>query len=289
MNKSILMIMGGALVVAIFVAMIVQSKLGGHQKAEGTEVLVAAKKLLIGEKAKKEDVRWQSWPEDAVFKGMIKRADQKDEEKLAVYDAPLRRSVEAGEPITEQAMIADVKGANNFLAASIGPGMRAMSVGVKPETSVAGFISPGDYVDVILSYSPKLSSDLQPYSNDVVQNYASETVLSNVKVLAVDQEAKDEGREAKTVKTVTLEVSKQGAEVLALATNMGDISLSLRHMGDKDSEKDTKSSLTTDISKSLVMKKVADIMEKEKTSSDTIRVYSGTSIQNVPVRAGGKQ
>jgi pilus assembly protein CpaB len=287
MNKNVLMIMGGALAVAILVALVVQSKLGGSSEpAKGVEILVATKKLLEGEKIKPDDVRWQSWPEDALFTGMIKRADQKDDTKLAVYDAPLRRTVEAGEPVTDQATISDAKGATNYLAASIAPGLRAVSVAVKPETAVSGFVGPGDYVDVILSYQPKLSGDMQLYSSNVVQNYASETILSNVRVLAVDQEVKNSEREAKTVKTVTLEVTKAGAETLYLAQTMGEISLSLRHMGDKDTDTDKKSSLTTDMSRSAVMKRVEKIKNEEKTSSDTVRVYSGSTIQNVPVRAG---
>jgi pilus assembly protein CpaB len=286
MNKSVLMIMGGALAVALLVAMVVQSRLGGHDKSSGTEILVANKKLHMGEKIKPADVRWQSWPEAALFKGVIRRSEQKDEKKLSVYDAPLRRTVEAGEPVTEQSAISDAKGAKNFLAASIRPGLRAVSVAVRPETAVAGFVGPGDYVDVILSYQPKITGELQQYSADVVQNYASETILSNVRVLAVDQNVKGEDREAKTVKTVTLEVTRPGAETLYLAEKMGEISFSLRRMGDKDGEQEMKSSLTTDMSRSAVIRRVEKIRDKEKTSSDTVRVYSGTGIQNVPVRTG---
>jgi pilus assembly protein CpaB len=283
------MIMGGALVVALLVALVVNSKLSGHSASSSTEILVSNKRLLVGEKIQAADVRWQQWPEDAMFKGVIKRSDQKDETKLAIYDAPLRRVVEPGEPVTDQATISDLKNASNFLAATIAPGMRAASVAVKPETSVAGFLSPGDYVDVILSYSPKLSSDLQGYSADVVQEYASETILSNVKVLAVDQESKDQDRAAKTAKTITLEVTKSGAETLALAERMGEIILSLRRMGEVDSLNDKKPLLTTDVSKSLVMKRVTDAMERSRTDSGTVRVYSGTTIQNVPVRSGAEK
>jgi pilus assembly protein CpaB len=288
MNKNVLMIMGGALAVAIIVAMIVQSKLGGsHEKATGVEILVANKKLLQGEKIKADDVRWQAWPEDALFTGVIRRSEQKDEKKLAVYDAPLRRIVEAGEPITEQVTITDAKGGSNYLAAAIAPGMRAVSVGVKAETAVSGFVGPGDFVDVILSYQPKMNGELQQYSGGIVQTFATETILSNVKVLAVDQDVKGDERDPKaSAKTVTLEVSKTGAETLYLAQTMGSISLSLRHLGEKDTASDQKPSITTDMSRSAVIKRVEKIRNEEKTSSDTVRVYSGNSIQNVPVRAG---
>src|SRR5690606_13498786 len=100
-----------------------------------------------------------------------------------VYDAPLRRNIEAGEPITRQALVPDAKGGNNFLAALIAPGMRAMAVSVKANTVAGGFIAPGDRVDVILSYAPRLSSDMQSFSGEYIRRYASETILSNIKVL----------------------------------------------------------------------------------------------------------
>ena len=277
--------MGVALAVAILVALVVQAKLSS--KAPGSagntvEILIAKKKLSVGEKITEKDVLWKAWPESNLFKGVIRKDQQEDEKKLSVYETPLRRDIESGAPITTDAIIPDVKGGNSFLAASIAPGMRAMAISVKPDSSVGGFISPGDYVDVVLSYAPNISSDLQTYSQGIIQRYASQTVLSNIKVLAVDQEAKDEEREAKVAKTVTLELSKQGAEILALATSMGDISLSLRRLGEKDTPKDRAASITTDATTINVLKKIMG--EMQKTNSRTVRVYSGANIENVPVR-----
>lgn len=283
MNRQLVMILGGAAVVALLVAAVVSAKLSGGTKAPTTQILVAARKMAVGEKIKPEDVRWQPWPDAALFRGMIKKVDQKDLKKLTVYDAPLRRAVEAGEPVTDQIVILG-KGGGNFLAASIAPGMRAASISVKPETAVAGFLTPGDFVDVILSYAPTVSGDLRDYSGALVQKFASETVLSNVKVLAVDQEAKDQNREAKAAKTITLEVSKEGAQVLALADRMGDISLSLRRMGEEDTPADRKKALTTDVSTSEVLRRLAGAAARGKTSSETVRVYRGAEIENVPVR-----
>lgn len=282
------MVMGGAIIVAILVAMIVQAKLSPKSEVSGgtsVEILVANKKLLTGERIKPEDVRWQGFPEASAFKGVIKKSDQEDEKDLAVYDTPLRRDIESGEPITMQAIIADVKGGGNFLAASIEPGMRGVGISVKANTAAGGFIAPGDHVDVILSYTAKLDRDAADFAGGVVNRYASQTILSNVKVLAVDQTSKDEGREAKIAKTVTLEVTREGAEILALADSMGDVSLSLRRLGEKDNEVDMLTPLTTDATTSEVIRKINDIMEKSKTTSNTVRVYSGTEIQNIPVRS----
>ena len=290
MNKSVLMIMGGALTVAILVAMIVNAKLSpkSHEATQGTQILVAKRSLMTGDTLKPTDVKWQDWPDDGMFKGVIKKTDQPDETKLDVYDAPLRRNIEAGEPITKQALIPDAKGGNNFLAATISPGMRAVGIAVKADTIAGGFVAPGDNVDVVLSYAPDLPSGANEYGGSVIQHYASQTILKNIRVLAVDQSS-DENREAKAAKTVTLEVTPDGAEVLALADRMGDITLALRRIGEKDSTENAP--LVTDATTSDVLKKLRKIKEAMEVSGSTIRLYSGNTVQNVPVRAssGGEQ
>ncbi len=117
MNKTILMIMGGALLIAVLLAVVVQSKLGGGSKqaqSKTTEILVAKRKLMTGDVLTAEDVKWQTWPDPSLFKGVIKKSDQADEKKLEIYDAPLRRNIENAEPVTRQAMVIDIKGGNNF-------------------------------------------------------------------------------------------------------------------------------------------------------------------------------
>ena len=293
MNRSTAMIMGGALVVAIIVAMLVQMKMSPKQKAdkaqaETTEVLVANKKLLTGEVLKAENVHWEQVPDSLVFKGMIKRKDQEDENKLEVYDKPLRRVIESGEPVTTQALVTNAEGGNNFLSASIEPGMRAIAVPVKPEAMAGGFIAPGDYVDVIMTYQVNLrgGDEEKTTASAIIQKFASETILSNIHVLAVDQNAKENGHEAKIGKTVTLEVTKGDAQVLVMAVSMGQISLSLRRLGEKDTVADRDVPLTTDVSTSRVMQKVRASVEQSKTSSSTVRMYSGANVSNVPVRLG---
>ena len=288
MNKSVLIIMGFALIVAMGVALVVQKKLApsgdGTPALPTVEILVAGKKMLVGEKLEAAAVRWQSWPEAALFDGVIRRAEDQSLEDISVYEAPLRRNIEAGEPVTMQALIPDTKGGTNFLAALIDPDMRAMSVAVKPNTMAGGFITPGDRVDVILSYTPRLSRTAQEHADKYVSRYASQTVLSNVRVLAVDQSAKEENREAKIAKTVTLEVSQEGGQVLALASAMGDITLALRRIGDVDDEKSKVIPLTTDVTTSDVIKKLNNIATQSKTSNQAVRMYGGPQIVNVPVR-----
>lgn len=288
MNKSVLMIMGGALIVAITVALIVQAKLSpksGGAAPKTIEILVATKQLLIGQTLQTTDVRWQVWPESGAFKGVVRKDTETNIEKLDVYKAPLRRTIEAGEPVTTQALVPDTKGGNNFLAAMIAPDMRAVSIAVKANTMVGGFLAPGDHVDVILSYAPNLPNDAKKFSDEYVRRFASQTVLTNVKVLAVDQDAKNQDRQAKVGKTITLEVTQEGAQIVALATRMGDLTLALRRIGEKDEPKSVPVPFTTDATTSEVVKKMNEIVRKSKTDTNVIRMYNGTDIVNVPVRA----
>lgn len=278
---------------AIFVAMIVSAKLSPKTK-EGApvtatvEILVAARDLSVGDTLKEKDVRWDSLPEASVYKGVIKRKDQADEKKLAVYDQPLRRNIAKGEAITTQSLIADMKGSGSFLSAMLEPNMRAVAISVKAESSAGGFVAPADYVDVILTHNVNLKGEAENYSTNFVQRYASETIISNVKVLAVDQNSKDDSHEAKVARTVTVAVTKEQAQKLALATSMGSLTLSLRRLGEKDTKDDINAPLTTDVTSSQVIRDIYDTMDKSKTASGSVRLYNGSDVQNVPVRTTGK-
>lgn len=289
MNKSVLLIMGGALIVAITVALIVQAKLAPKSTAGAApkmvEILVANKQIPVGDTLKAADVRWQKWPESGAFKGVIRKTPEASEiEKLDVYKSPVRRMIEAGEPVTRQALVPDIKIGNNFLSARISPGMRAVAVPVKASTMVGGFLAPGDHVDVILSYTPNLPNVEDEVSDAVIRRFASQTVLTNVKVLAVDQNAKDEDRPAKVAKTVTLEVTQEGAQIVALADRMGDITLALRRIGEKDAPVSVPVPLTTDATTSAVVRKLNELNRKNKNAGGAIRMYSGSQVINVPVR-----
>lgn len=280
MNKNVIFIMSGALAVAIVVAMLVQAKLGGKGgDVPMTEILVAAKSLNTGTTIKKEDIKWKSWPEGSVFKGAIVKSQQKDPEKLEVVGQVLRRGLNADEPITTSATVPSTKG-GNFMAASLQSGMRAMSIKATADNSVGGFASPGDRVDVILTYQVKMAKSLQNYAGAVVNRFASQTVLSNVRVMAVDQNAKEGDREAKVGKTVTLEVSKEGAEVLALAAKMGSLTLALRRIGDEADDLGS-DRLNTDVKLSDVMQRLVGM----QGDVSHVRMYNGSNVQNIPVRS----
>lgn len=290
MNRSVLLVMGGALMVAIVVALIVQSKVGPKARTADTssQVLVASKQMAVGEKLKPENVRWEPWPSGGMYTGVYKRDEYPDDKMPEIFDTPLRRQIESGEPVTRQALIPDVKGGNNFFAATISPGMRAVGLRINDVTSVGGFVAPGDNVDIILSYQANLPAATQAMGDVLVGRFASQTILSNVKVMAVDQSFKDEGREAKIAKVVTVEVTREGAEMLALAQQMGELSLALRRIGEKDTPESMVTPLTTEAGTSEVIRKLNEVMTTGGPAA-TVRIYNGNTVQNVPVRPSGQQ
>ncbi len=114
-----------------------------------------------------------------------------------------------------------------FLAAVLNPGMRGVSVPVNATSGIAGFVFPGDWVDIILTIRVNEKSE---ESGNNRTRYFSETLLTDVRVLAVDQNIENEKGEVNVAKTATLEVTTKQAEMIAIALEMGSISLSLHSL-----------------------------------------------------------
>lgn len=286
MNKSVLMIMGGALLIAALVGYVVQSKMPSAPVASTStiEVLVANKAILVGTKLKPEDIRWQSWPDDANFKGLIKKSDQPDLKKLTAIGSPLRRSIESGEPVTTASLVMDAK--ETYLSAFIAPNMRAISIPISSTTAAAGFITPGDYVDIILTYTPKMPAPAQQFLNKITQRYANEVILRKVKVLAIDQNSKTDKHDPKLGKTATIEVSLEDAQKITMAEKMGTLTLYLRRLGEEETVSNPPPSIRTDMQTSELMKLVRVMVQEASREEQTgaVRMYSGNTVQNLPVR-----
>ncbi|MDY0028917.1 MAG: Flp pilus assembly protein CpaB [Pseudobdellovibrionaceae bacterium] len=280
MNKNILIVLGGGFLVALLVAIIVQASFSN--KKEGmVEILVASKAVTTGDTVSDTNFKWQEWPEASVVPGAVVR--KKSEKITDVAKGRLRRDMVAGEPLFLASLTSAGKG--NILAASMEPGMRAMAIKVSAESMVGGFISPSDRVDVLLTYQVKLSGSEKDEVADRVSKHATQTVLENVKVLAIDQNAgKEEAGKAKVGRTVTLEVDVQGAERLALASEMGDLSLVLRALGDDATSDPKKRPFTTDVEVGAVLKEIGKIKKNSGGNSNIVRVYNGQTIENVNVR-----
>ncbi|MBI1211725.1 MAG: Flp pilus assembly protein CpaB [Alphaproteobacteria bacterium] len=193
---------------------------------ETTEVLVAAKAIPVGSKIMPGDLKWSGWPKNALDPSYMSHDAQPQALEDSTNGFIARAPLLPGEPVTGQKIVkADGAG---FMAAVLTPGMRGVSVKVSAEMGAGGFILPNDRVDIILTR--KLGNDDQG-----VPSFRSMTVLRSVRVLAIDQTAKEDGDSNSIVgKTATLEVSPKQAEVLALAESMGDLHLSLRSLSTPD-------------------------------------------------------
>jgi pilus assembly protein CpaB len=139
--------------------------------------------------------------------------------------------VTAGQPVTRGSLVGPQD--RGFLAAALGPGMRAITVPVNASTGVAGFVFPGDHVDLVLTQQVEGGGDGPSLK-------ASETIVRNIRVLATDQRVTDKDKDGKTeVKTfsnVTIEVTPRIAEKITVAQSIGTLSLSLRSIADNTSE-----------------------------------------------------
>lgn len=189
------------------------------------DVLVAKSDIGLGQTVKPEDLQWQTWPAATASSNFIRRTDRPDA-TTQIAGSIARAPLIAGEPIREQKLVkADGSG---FMAAILPSGMRAISTEISPETGAGGFILPNDRVDVILSEHQKNTEN--PSAPDLV---VSETILPNVRVLAIDQAPKEkDGQNAVLGKTVTLELRPDQAEKLARSRQMGTLTLALRSIAD---------------------------------------------------------
>jgi len=214
-------------------------------------VLVARGQITRGQILKPENLAWRPWPESGIDPANI-QAGTKPLESFAGWVA--RERIGAGDPITETKIVQP--GSRGFLAAALQPGMQAISVVVTPASDVSGFILPGDHVDVVITHTLPGTGD-----NPGTQHRAAETVLRDVRVLGVDQKLDSKG-EAVVAHTATLEVTPKQSEIIAVASEIGKLSLSLRSLGtpqseDRDSSGDASSgtyTLDSDVSRLISQK-----------------------------------
>ena len=229
----------GALVIAVVTAVMAKNMFTGAGADQanaapvvpaGPKVLVARKALPVGTIIDAESLAFQAWPKELVQNAYYTEgAPDADISKL--LGTVVRNPITAGQPLTKGALV----GPNDrgFLAAALGPGMRAVTVPVSTTSGVAGFIFPGDRVDMVLTQEVTGGGDGPPLK-------VSETIIRNLRVLATDQRIdskNEEGKtEVKTFATVTLEATPRIAEKIAVAQAMGTLSLSLRSIADNTAE-----------------------------------------------------
>lgn len=205
------------------------------QKTIEQKVLVAKQSLPAGRIIRPGDLTWQSWPSDGIAAGYRVKGKHKLTDDVG---SVVRRGIDAHTPITAASTVKP--GDRGFLAAVLTPGHRAVAVPVNASSVIAGLVFPGDRVDLILSYKYTMSSaGGKAGANRQTRRQASETVLRNIRVLALDQNTDDQKSRKGVPKTATLEVTPKQAELVALATQLGRISLSLRSLASMDGAVET--------------------------------------------------
>lgn len=207
---SLVLALGAAMLARNWIA--VQLNAAANSGPAGTAVVVAAMDIPFGTKVEGRHVRLVEMPNGSVPSGYFGRFED-------VVGQIATQKVLTGEVLVRERLSEHVGGST--LSAIIKPNMRAVTVRVNDVVGVAGFLLPGNRVDVVAAYKEE-------------QRTRSETVIQNVKVLAVDQTASSDRNEPVVVRAVTLEVTPEDAEKLVLAEQRGTIQLALRNPRDEE-------------------------------------------------------
>ena len=239
MDVKKIVLLVGALVVAAITAVMAKNMFAGAgaPQAEaapvvpaGPEVLVATRALPVGTIIDAEAFKYQQWPEGLVQPAYFIKG-QNAVNPADLLGAVVRNEITAGQPLTQGALIKP--GERGFLAAALGPGMRAITVAVSATSGVNGFVFPGDRVDIVLTQEVTGGGEGQALK-------VSETIIRNIRVLATDKRMTAQNADGKPevvdISTVTLEATPKIAEKIAVAQTIGQISLSLRSLADNTAE-----------------------------------------------------
>jgi pilus assembly protein CpaB len=232
MNVTRIAILAVAAIAAGAAALLVRGMLGGGTPAVQaslpppaivtTEVLVAAKEVPPGQALDAASVRWEAWPRSSIAASFITKDAQPDVAKV-VEGVVVRSPLVAGQPITDASIVHT--NSAGFLAATVAPGMRAVAIPVSADSGAGGFILPNDRVDVILTHDVS--------GGEGQKDFQSETILRNVRFLAIDQTSKPvKDGDSIVGKTATLELSENMAEVINQGRAQGTLSLALRSLAD---------------------------------------------------------
>lgn len=234
MNKARILILGLAIGSAALAGVLAKNMLGKKTVTEVVEVnkvpmaqvLVASKDLALGERLGEATISWRDWPQNNVSESMITK-DSNPEALDKMKTARARLPIFSGEPIVERKLVMPTQA--GFMSAILPQGMRAISVAISERSAVSGFILPNDRVDVILTRK----IDGPDGGSKVVR---SETVLTNVRVLAINQTFRQEAGEDKVTvtegRTALLELDPLQSEVITMVESAGELSLALRSIAE---------------------------------------------------------
>jgi pilus assembly protein CpaB len=228
-------------------------------------VLVAKGAILRGQILKPQDLSWQVWPEGGIDKNYILNGTSRTPESFSGWVA--RDPFTAGEPINDAKIVSP--GSRGFLAAVLRPGMRAISVPVTATSGISGFVFPGDQVDILITH--RLTGHAE------AQHQAAETVLQDVRVIGIDQKLDSKTGEALVAHTATLEVTPKQSEMIAVAAEIGKLSLSLRSLAVASSEKSPEDSAAADPQQGTYTldSEVSQLLAKPGAGAEGVTVLRG--------------
>lgn len=302
MNLVRILLVGGSLLAAIAIFFVASRYMGGGQPAQQGQqqqvvqvqmkhVLVAARPLPAGTQIKLEDVKFQGWPPDGIDPSYFVQENGQDPQKVAVGMIVLH-GIDAGEPITAPRLLKP--GEAGFLAAALEPGRRAITVRVDQVSGEAGFILPGDHVDLVLhqrfniEFNQDVNTLMQNLPAIFKQKDISSVIQRNVKVLAINQGMQDiDSKPNGGISTATLDVDLEQAQKILIDSNLGTLSLILRShtLPSSDTEFDDSSNIVDDIEAepyhaSMIQKLYAAIAKAQEGSGGGggLRVYHGTQL-----------
>ncbi len=207
-----------------------QARAAAAPQVTGPKVMVVTRALPVGTILTADVLRFQAWPEGLVRPDQYYLEGETD--MASLVGSVVRVALTSGAPVTKGSLVNP--GDRGFLAAALGPGMRAITVPLSADQGVAGFVFPGDRVDVLLTLT------LENEENANIKLYTTETIVRNLRVLAVDQRTAptdENGNSTPTVYgNVTLEATPRIAESIAVARTTGTLSLALRSIAESQGE-----------------------------------------------------
>ena len=228
-------------------------------------VLVAKGAISRGQILKPQDLSWQVWPEGGIDKNYI-QTGTRTPESFAGWVA--RDPFAPGEPISDAKIVAP--GSRGFLSAVLAPGKRAVSVPVTATSGISGFVFPGDQVDILITHQ------LTGAGAAEAQHKAAETVLQDVRVIGIDQKLDTKNGEALVAHTATLEVTPKQSEIIAVASEIGKLSLSLRSLASASNEKTPADAPADDGKTTYTMdSEVSQLLPKPGAGSEGVTVLRG--------------
>lgn len=186
------------------------------------KVLVASRSLPAGTILGRDHFVWQDWPAGGSVEAYFTEGASNPQD---LAGSVVRHGLAQGEPLTRGGVVQP--GDRSFLAAVLRPGFRAVSLAVSASTAVAGFVQPGDRVDVILS---------RVSQGGPARSVLTDTIISGVRVVGIDQRVSTGATEVVVPQTATLEVTPAQAEAIAGAAELGKLSLSLRSVASSADE-----------------------------------------------------